>query len=57
MRTVEAKGRTVDEAVINGLNELGISKEDARIEVIEEGSNGFLGLGKRPAIVKNRRNY
>lgn len=55
MREVEKTGRTVDEAVASALAELGIRKEDAIIEVLEEPSRGFLGLiGGRDARVRVR---
>ena len=44
-------GKTVESAIEAGLNELGISKEDAIITVIEEGSKGVLGIGGKKAKV------
>lgn len=44
--------KTVDEAVAKGLNELGITEDDIKIEVTDSGSGGFLGFGKRDAEVK-----
>ena len=44
-------GKTVDLAIEAGLADLGISKEDAIIKVIEEGTKGFLGLGGEKAKV------
>ena len=52
LRTTEKSGKTVDEAVNAALAELGIDREDAEVEIIEEGSKGFLGLGSREATVK-----
>ena len=53
MRSVEMAGRTVDEAVENGLKVLRITKDKVKVEVIEEGSKGLFGiLGARPAKVK-----
>ncbi len=37
---------TVDEAIQEGLQVLGITKDQAVIEVLDEGKKGFLGLGK-----------
>lgn len=51
MREVEASGRTVDEAIDKALAELGISREQADIEVLSEGKNGFLGIGGEDARV------
>jgi spoIIIJ-associated protein len=52
---VEKTAKTVDEAVSLALAQLGISREEAEIEVLEEPSRGFLGLlGSRPARVRVR---
>lgn len=44
--------KTVDEAVAKGLHELGVTEDDIKIEVIDGGSGGFLGFGKRDAEVQ-----
>ncbi len=44
MNEIEATGRTVDEAVENALTELGIKKDNAKVEVKEEPSQGILGI-------------
>ena len=43
--------KTVDEAIIEALNELGVTKDDVTVDIIEEGKNGFLGFGKKDAVV------
>jgi len=45
-------GATVDEAIAIGLKDLGLSKEQVAIEVIDEGKKGFLGMGRKNAQVK-----
>ena len=53
MEWVGVRGRSVDEAVTKALEELSIdSREDAKIEVIEEPSKGFLGVGVKAAVVR-----
>ena len=53
MEWVEVRGRSVDEAVAKAMEELSIdAREDAKIEVIEEASQGFLGLGGKDAVVR-----
>ncbi len=52
MRSVEKKGRSVEEATAEALKELGVAPDQAVIEVVEESSKGFLGLGAREAKVK-----
>lgn len=51
-KTVTKTAKTVEEAVAAALEELGVSEEDARIEIISEPAGGFLGLGSKEAEVK-----
>lgn len=51
-RTIEAQGRSVDEAIFNGLGELGISIDEVSIEIVKSESKGIFGLGAKPAIVR-----
>ena len=52
-KSVIKTGKTVDEAVEAALSELGCTKEQVTIEVVEEGTEGgFLGLGRKDAEVK-----
>ncbi|MFH1097848.1 MAG: RNA-binding cell elongation regulator Jag/EloR [Candidatus Desantisbacteria bacterium] len=52
-KTVEQQGKTVDEAIEEGLKKLGVSKEKAKIEIICEGKKGLFGfIGVVPAKVK-----
>lgn len=53
MEWVEVSGSTVDVAVQAALEELGLnSVEEARVEVLQDATAGFLGVGSKPAIVK-----
>lgn len=53
MRVVEKVGRTVDEAIQEALKQLGATRQDVEIEVLEEGSKGLFGLlGARRARVR-----
>ena len=52
MRSSEKWGVDVDPAVDLALKELKINREDAEIEVLEESSNGFLGIGSKLARVR-----
>lgn len=53
MEWVEVRAASVDEAVKKALQELSIDlREDAKIEVIEEPSKGFLGMGGKDAVVR-----
>ncbi len=52
---IETEGKTVDEAVANALNRLGVDKKDIEIEVLDEGSRGVFNiLGARQARVRVR---
>lgn len=44
-------GKTVQEAIEEGLKELGISAEEADIQIVEEPKKGFLGFGESKAKV------
>ena len=46
MEYMEFTGKTVDEAVENGLRELGLTKDDADIVVLEEGKKKLFGWTK-----------
>lgn len=52
MRAVEKTGRTVDEAVSAALEELGVPSSRVKVEVLDEGKGGFLGIGAKPAVVR-----
>lgn len=51
-RTIEASGRSIDEAIFKGLKELEISIDEVEIDIIQHESKGILGIGAKPAIVK-----
>lgn len=56
MRTIEIKGKTVEDAILAGLQELGLSRERVEIEILDAGSRGFLGFGSRLAKVRLTEN-
>ncbi|HJB77953.1 MAG TPA: protein jag [Candidatus Nosocomiicoccus stercorigallinarum] len=45
-------GETVEDALQKGLNDLNVEENDINIDVLEEGSKGFLGFMKKEAEVK-----
>ena len=55
MEFKEFSAKTADEAIIKASIELGVSSENLEIQVVTEGSSGFFGIGKKPAIIKARR--
>ena len=53
MRSIETTGKTVEEAVQAGLNQLGLERFEVTVDVVSEGSKGFFGLfGSKPARVR-----
>jgi spoIIIJ-associated protein len=48
----EYTGKSVDEAIAEGLNKLGLSREQVEIDVINRGSRGIFGLGSELARVR-----
>ncbi len=44
MNEIEVTGKTMDEALAKAITNLGIKKENASVEVIEEPNNGILGF-------------
>ena len=52
IREVIVFGKTVEEAIENGLKELGVTADKAEYEVIENAKKGFLGFGETPAKVR-----
>jgi spoIIIJ-associated protein len=53
-RETEKRAPSVEEAVEAALQELGVSEQEARIEVIEEPRSGVLGIGSQEAVVRVR---
>lgn len=57
MDYIEKTADTVEEAIDLGLAELGQTRDRVEIEILEESSKGFLGLGRKPARVRMRKNF
>ncbi|MFP3974712.1 MAG: RNA-binding cell elongation regulator Jag/EloR [Dehalococcoidia bacterium] len=52
MEVLEMTGKTVEEAIEAALNELGLSRADVEVEVLQEGKSGLLGFGGEEARVR-----
>lgn len=52
MGYIEVSAKSVNEAITEACRKLGVTSDRLDYEVIEEGSNGFLGIGSKPAIIK-----
>ncbi len=50
--SLEASGRSVEEAIEKGLARLGLPRDQVDVQVVREGSRGILGLGSEDAIVR-----
>jgi len=50
--SIEKTGKSVQQAINDALDEMGLSVDDVIIEVLDEGESGLLGLGRRPARVR-----
>ena len=57
MNFVEISAKNVDDAISTALDKLGASRDEVDIEVLEEGSKGFLGLGAKNAVVRVTKKY
>lgn len=53
--SIEASGRTVDEAIERALSSLGAQRSQVDVVVLDEGSRGVLGIGAREARVRLSR--
>jgi len=54
MREVERSAPSVEEAVEAALDELGVSEQEAQVEILQEPQRGLLGFGAQEAKVRVR---
>ena len=52
MRTEEFIGKTAEDAIRKGLEQLGVAREDVEIKVLDEGSRGVFGIFAKMARVE-----
>jgi spoIIIJ-associated protein len=50
--TMKSTGKTVDEAVREALLRMGLRREEVSVTVLQESRGGFLGMGRREAVVE-----
>ncbi len=48
MKTLEITGKTYEEALMNGLAQMGLQSSQVEVQTLEEGTKGFLGIGAKP---------
>jgi spoIIIJ-associated protein len=51
-KTLEIEGKTIDEAIAAACREFAVLREKLNIEIISEGSSGFLGVMSRKAKIR-----
>lgn len=49
---VEASGKTVEDAIVSGLAELGLERHEVTIEIVSQGRAGLFGIGGEAARVR-----
>jgi spoIIIJ-associated protein len=52
MKAMLLEGKTIDEAIENACSAFGVPREKLNIEIISEGSVGFLGIGAKKVQIK-----
>ena len=56
MEYIEVSAKTIDDALTEASIKLGTTSDKLEYEVIDKGSNGFLGIGSRDAVIKGAIN-
>ncbi len=51
-KTLVTMGKTIDEAIENALNQLGLDRDSVSVQVLAQAKSGFLGIGASPAKVE-----
>ena len=57
MEFVRFEAKTVEEAKAKAAEELNTTVEQLELEVVEEGSSGFFGIGNKPAVIRARKQF
>ena len=52
MDMIEVSAKTVNDAITEACQKLGVTSDKLDYEVVEEGSSGFLGIGAKAAVIK-----
>ena len=55
MEYIEVSAKTIDDALTAASIKLGTTSDKLEYEVIDKGSNGFLGIGSRDAVIKVKK--
>ena len=52
MSYIDVTGKTEDEALRKGLEQLGMDRDDVSVSILERAKSGFLGIGATPACLR-----
>ena len=52
IKSIENSAKTEEMAIAAALEELGLTRDDVNVEILERAKSGFLGIGASPAVVK-----
>ena len=52
METIEITAGTVEQAIEKAEAQLGLSREQFKVEVVSEGRSGILGVGGKEAVIR-----
>lgn len=54
MEFIEVTGKTVDDAITEACQKLGVTSDRLEYEIIEKGTSGIFGFAAKPALIKAR---
>ena len=52
MKSLETRGKTVDDALAAALAQLGMDRDSVTYEILELPKSGFFGIGASPAVIR-----
>jgi spoIIIJ-associated protein len=52
LKSIEVSGKSEEEAIQSALEQIGLSRDEVSVEIIERAKAGFLGLKSAPAVVR-----
>jgi spoIIIJ-associated protein len=52
MEVMEIEGKSIDEAIENACSAFQVPREKLNVEIVSEGSSGFLGIGAKKALIR-----
>lgn len=55
MDFIEISDKTIEDAITKASIELGTTSDKLEYEIVEKGSSGLLGIGRKPAIIRARK--